>query len=97
MPDSEQKKRSTRTIIPIPKPDEKASDDVLRDESTQYGDDAEIRLPRRKRTLMLSPRPLPARKRIKSLPPLMLKQPPSATQLSSFGIAPFPGLIPSFL
>ena len=50
MPDSEQKKRSTRTIIPIPKPDEKASDDVLRDESTQYGDDAEIRLPRRKRT-----------------------------------------------
>ncbi len=50
MPDSEQKKRSTRTIIPIPKPDENASDDVLRDESTQYGDDAEIRLPRRKRT-----------------------------------------------
>ena len=50
MPDSEQKKRSTRTIIPIPKPDEKSSDDVLRDESTQYGDDAEIRLPRRKRT-----------------------------------------------
>ena len=50
MPDSEQKKRSTRAIIPIPKPDEKASDDVLRDESTQYGDDAEIRLPRRKRT-----------------------------------------------
>ncbi len=50
MPDSEQKKRSTRTIIPIPKPDEKASDDVLRDVSTQYGDDAEIRLPRRKRT-----------------------------------------------
>ncbi len=50
MPDSEQKKRSTKTIIPIPKPDEKASDDVLRDESTQYGDDAEIRLPRRKRT-----------------------------------------------
>ena len=50
MPDSEQKKRSTKTIIPIPKPDEKASDDVLRDESTQYGDDAEIRLPRRRRT-----------------------------------------------
>jgi len=50
MPDSEQKKRSTKTIIPIPKPDERASDDVLRDESTQYGDDAEIRLPRRKRT-----------------------------------------------
>ena len=50
MPDSEQKKRSTRTIIPIPKPNEGASDDVLRDESTQYGDDAEIKLPRRKRT-----------------------------------------------
>lgn len=50
MPDSEQKKRSTKTIIPIPKPDERASEDVLRDESTQYGDDAEIRLPRRKRT-----------------------------------------------
>ena len=50
MPDSEQKKRSSKTIIPIPKPDERASDDVLRDESTQYGDDAEIRLPRRKRT-----------------------------------------------
>ena len=50
MPDTEQKKRTTKTIIPIPKPDEKASDDVLRDESTQYGDDAEIRLPRRKRT-----------------------------------------------
>ena len=50
MPDSEQKKRSIKTIIPIPKPDEKTSDVVLRDESTQYGDDAEIRLPRRKRT-----------------------------------------------
>lgn len=50
MPDSEQKKRSVRTIIPIPKPSEGASDDVLRDESTQYGDDAEIKLPRRKRT-----------------------------------------------
>lgn len=50
MPDSEQKKRSQKTIIPIPKPDERASDDVMRDESTQYGDDAEIRLPRRKRT-----------------------------------------------
>lgn len=50
MPDSEQKKRSSKTIIPIPKPDERASDDVLRDESTQYGDDAELRLPRRKRT-----------------------------------------------
>ena len=50
MPDSEQKKRSSKTIIPIPKSDERASDDVQRDESTQYGDDAEIRLPRRKRT-----------------------------------------------
>lgn len=50
MPDSEQKKRTSRTIIPIPKPDDRASDDVLRDESTQYGDDAEIRLPRRRRT-----------------------------------------------
>ena len=50
MPDSEQKMRSTKTIIPIPKPEERASEDVLRDESTQYGDDAKIRLPRRKRT-----------------------------------------------
>ena len=50
MPDSEQKKRKARTIIPIPKPDDRGSEDVLRDESTQYGDDAEIRLPRRKRT-----------------------------------------------
>ena len=50
MPDSEQKKRGSKTIIPIPKPEDRASGDVLRDESTQYGDDAEIRLPRRKRT-----------------------------------------------
>jgi len=50
MPDSERQKRSKKAIIPIPKPDDRASDDVLRDESTQYGDDAEIRLPRRKRT-----------------------------------------------
>ena len=50
MPDSEQKKRAAKTIIPIPKPDGKPSGDALRDESTQYGDDAEIRIPRRKRT-----------------------------------------------
>ena len=50
MPESEQKKRAGKTIIPIPKPDEGASDDVLRDESTQYGDDAEIPARRRKRT-----------------------------------------------
>ena len=50
MPEEEQKKKSTKTIIPIPKIDSSASGDVLRDESSQYGDDAEIRLPRRKRT-----------------------------------------------
>ena len=50
MPESERENRKAKTIIPIPKPDEGTSDDVLRDESTQYGDDAEIRLPRRKRT-----------------------------------------------
>ena len=50
MPDSERENRRAKTIIPMPKPDEGTSDGVLRDESTQYGDDAEIRLPRRKRT-----------------------------------------------
>jgi hypothetical protein len=50
MPDSEQKNRKPKTIIPIPKSDDRSSEDVLRDESTQYGDDAEIRFPRRKRT-----------------------------------------------
>ena len=50
MSESDKKNRSGKTIIPIPKPDEKAPDDVLRDESTQYGDDAEIPMMRRKRT-----------------------------------------------
>ena len=50
MPEDEKKKKSTKTIIPIPKIDDSASGGVLRDESSQYGDDAEIRLPRRKRT-----------------------------------------------
>jgi len=50
MPDSEKKTRSGKTIIPIPKPGQGAADDVLRDESTQYGDEAEIPVRRRKRT-----------------------------------------------
>ena len=50
MSESDKKTRTGKTIIPIPKPDERAPDDVLRDESTQYGDDAEIPMMRRKRT-----------------------------------------------
>ena len=47
MPETEKK---AKTVIPIPKPDEKASGGVLRDESSQYGDEAEIPARRRKRT-----------------------------------------------
>lgn len=50
MPEAEKKQRADKTIIPIPKPDEPASEDVLRDESSQYGDEAEIPSRRRKRT-----------------------------------------------
>lgn len=50
MPDSEQKKRAGRREIPIPKPTTGASDDVLRDETNLYGDEAELPTPRRKRT-----------------------------------------------
>ena len=50
MPEAEKKQRADKTIIPIPKPDESASEDVLRDESSQYGDEAEIPSRRRKRT-----------------------------------------------
>ncbi len=49
MPDTEKKARPGKHAIPIPKPDT-ASDDALRDESTQYGDEAEIPQRRRKRT-----------------------------------------------
>lgn len=50
MLDSEKKTRSGKTIVPIPGPVSKAPDDVLRDESNQYGDDAEIPVRSRKRT-----------------------------------------------
>ena len=49
MPEAEKKKVEKRNI-PIPKPVSKASDGVLRDESSQYGDEAEIPVRRRKRT-----------------------------------------------
>ena len=47
MPDTQKK---AKHAIPIPKPDAPASDDALRDESTQYGEEAEIPQRRRKRT-----------------------------------------------
>lgn len=50
MADSEQKKRAAKREIPIPKPTSGASDDVLRDESSLYGDEAELTPRRRKRT-----------------------------------------------
>ena len=50
MPDSEQKSRAARREIPIPKPVSGASDDVLRDESSLYGDEADVMPRRRKRT-----------------------------------------------
>ncbi len=50
MADSEQKNRAAKREIPIPKPTSGASDDVLRDESSLYGDEAELTPRRRKRT-----------------------------------------------
>lgn len=50
MPDTENKTRPGKKAIPIPKPDTSALDDALRDESTQYGEEAETPLRRRKRT-----------------------------------------------
>lgn len=50
MPDSEQKTRAGKREIPIPKPTSGASEDVLRDETNLYGDEAELTMPRRKRT-----------------------------------------------
>lgn len=50
MANSEQKKRAAKREIPIPKPTSGASDDVLRDESSLYGDEAELTPRRRKRT-----------------------------------------------
>ena len=51
MPDTENKPRTGKKYdIPIPKPVSKASGAALRDESSQYGDEAEINVPRRKRT-----------------------------------------------
>ena len=50
MSDSEQNKRAAKKEIPIPKPASGASDDVLRDESSLYGDEAELTPRRRKRT-----------------------------------------------
>ena len=50
MAESEEKKRTAKKEIPIPKPTSGASDDVLRDETGLYGDEAEITPRRRKRT-----------------------------------------------
>lgn len=50
MPESEAKKRAAKKEIPIPKPTQGASEDVLRDETGLYGDEAEIAPRRRKRT-----------------------------------------------
>ena len=50
MPDSETKKRAANKEIPIPKPVSGAPEDVLRDETSLYGDEAEIAPRRRKRT-----------------------------------------------
>ena len=50
MPDSEAKTRAGKKEIHIPKPTTGASEDVLRDESNEYGDEAEIAPRRRKRT-----------------------------------------------
>ena len=49
MPESENKTREGKVAIEIPKPASGASDDALRDESSQYGDEVEIPR-RRKRT-----------------------------------------------
>lgn len=50
MPDTEKKNRAGKREIPIPKPAKGASEDVLRDESSLYGDEAELAPRRRKRT-----------------------------------------------
>ena len=50
MPQSDKKTQAKKRDIAIPKPTAGVSDDVLRDESSQYGDEAEIPLRRRKRT-----------------------------------------------
>ncbi len=50
MAESEEKKRTAKKDIPIPKPASGASEDVLRDETGLYGDEAEITPRRRKRT-----------------------------------------------
>ena len=50
MPDTESKVRAGKREIPIPKPTTGASDSVLRDESSLYGDEAELTSRRRKRT-----------------------------------------------
>ena len=50
MPEAENKTRAGKREIPIPKPTTGASEDVLRDETDLYGDEAEIAPRRRKRT-----------------------------------------------
>lgn len=50
MPDTEKKARAAKKNIPIPKPVSGASEDVLRDESSQYGDEVEAPVRRRRRT-----------------------------------------------
>lgn len=50
MPDTENKKGIGKHGIRIPKPNAAASDDALRDESTQYGDEVEAPIRLRKRT-----------------------------------------------
>lgn len=50
MPETEKKARAGKREIPIPKPTTGASEDVLRDESSLYGDEAELTPRRRKRT-----------------------------------------------
>ena len=50
MPETENRARAGKREIPIPKPTTGGSDDVLRDESSLYGDEAELKPRRRKRT-----------------------------------------------
>lgn len=50
MPEAEKKSGAKKRVIPVPKPETAASEDVLRDESQLYGDEADIPVPRRKRT-----------------------------------------------
>lgn len=50
MPGSASEKKSSQKNIPVPQADSKAAEGVLRDETTQYGDEAEISVRRRKRT-----------------------------------------------